>query len=121
MRVHKEPYGIPGISIVAGGTYCDHVVIDHDSATPLYLQLAELLRTQILSGHLAGRLPSLKSLSQEHQVSHITAEKALAVLKDEGLVQAVIGKGYYTRSSYRHIPATQPAATSSVREGTPIP
>jgi GntR family transcriptional regulator len=99
MWLHKEPYGAPGNSIAAGGTYCDHVVIDHDSATPLYQQLADLLRTQIQSGRLAGRLPSLKTLSQEHQVSHITAEKALAVLKDEGLVQAVIGKGYYTRSS----------------------
>lgn len=94
-----EPYGVPGNSPGAAGTYCDHVVIDHDSARPLYLQLADLLRTQIQSGQLAGRLPSLKSLSQEHQVSHITAEKALAVLKDEGIVQAVIGKGYYTTSS----------------------
>jgi DNA-binding GntR family transcriptional regulator len=96
MWLHKEPYGSPGNSDAAGGTYCDHVVIDHDSATPLYLQLADLLRTQIQSERLVGRLPSLKTLSQEHQVSHITAEKALAVLKDEGLVQAVIGKGYYT-------------------------
>jgi DNA-binding GntR family transcriptional regulator len=96
MRVHKEPYGNPGMSIIAGGTYCDHVVIDHDSATPLYLQLAALLRTEIQSGHIAGRLPSLKTLSQEHQISHITAEKALGVLKDEGLIHAVVGKGYYT-------------------------
>ena len=72
------------------------MVIDHDSARPLYLQLADLLRAQIQSGRLTGRLPSLKSLSQEHQVSHITAEKALAVLKGEGIVEAVIGKGYYT-------------------------
>ena len=99
MWLHKEPYGSPGNSITAGGTYCDHVVIDHDSATPLYLQLATMLRNQIESGKISGRLPSLKSLSQEHQVSHITAEKALTVLKEEGLVQAVIGKGYYTRSS----------------------
>lgn len=75
------------------------MVIDHESATPLYLQLAELLRSQIRSGRLAGRLPSLKTLSQEHQISHITAEKALGVLKDEGLVQAVVGKGYYTTGS----------------------
>ena len=73
------------------------MVIDHDSARPLYLQLADLLRTQIQSGQLAGRLPSVKGLSQEHQVSHITAEKALTLLKEEGLVEAVIGKGYYTR------------------------
>lgn len=71
------------------------MVIDHDSATPLYLQVADLLRQQITGGALTARLPSVKSLSQEHGVSHITAEKALAVLKDEGIIHSVIGKGYY--------------------------
>jgi DNA-binding GntR family transcriptional regulator len=71
------------------------VVIDQDSATPLYLQVADLLRRQIEDGALAARLPSVKSLSQEHGISHITAEKALAVLKDEGIIHSVIGKGYY--------------------------
>jgi GntR family transcriptional regulator len=72
------------------------VPLDHAAPRPLYLQLADLLRRQIESGALSGRLPSLKTLSQEHGISHITAEKALAVLRDEGLVQAVIGKGFYT-------------------------
>jgi DNA-binding GntR family transcriptional regulator len=71
------------------------VVIDHDSATPLYLQVADLLRRQIEDGVLTARLPSVKSLSQEHGISHITAEKALAVLRDEGIIHSVIGKGYY--------------------------
>jgi len=71
------------------------VVIDHGSATPLYVQVAELLRQQIKDGTLTARLPSVKSLSQEHGISHITAEKALAVLRDEGIIQSVIGKGYY--------------------------
>ena len=40
-----------------------------------------------------------KTLSQQHGVSHITAEKALAILKEEGLIMAVIGKGYYVAGS----------------------
>jgi DNA-binding GntR family transcriptional regulator len=71
------------------------VVIDHDSATPLYLQVADLLRRLIEDGALTARLPSVKSLSQEHGISHITAEKALRLLKDEGIIHSVIGKGYY--------------------------
>jgi GntR family transcriptional regulator len=71
------------------------VGIDHESSTPLYVQLAELLRSQIEDGTITKRLPSAKSLSQEHGVSHITAERALAMLKNEGLVTSVIGKGYY--------------------------
>ena len=90
------PAGAPGTIRVTADTYCDHVVIDHDSATPLYIQLADLLREQIESGKLRGRLSSVKTLGQEHGISHITAEKALAVLKDEGLIHSVIGKGYYT-------------------------
>ena len=81
----------------AAVTYGDLVALDPDAVTPLYVQLADLLRAAIESGRLSGRLPSVESLTQEHGVSHITAEKALGVLKDEGLVEAVVGKGYYTR------------------------
>jgi DNA-binding GntR family transcriptional regulator len=71
------------------------VRIDHGSSTPLYVQLAALLRAQIEDGTITTRLPSVKTLSQEHGVSHITAERALTTLRDEGLITAVIGKGYY--------------------------
>ncbi|MEP7023079.1 MAG: GntR family transcriptional regulator [Actinomycetota bacterium] len=69
--------------------------IDHNSSTPLYLQLAALLRDQIEQRVITSRLPSVKTLSQQHGVSHITAERALTMLRDEGLVKAVVGKGYY--------------------------
>jgi DNA-binding GntR family transcriptional regulator len=71
------------------------VGIDHESSTPLYVQLAALLRSQIGDGTITKRLPSAKTLSQEHGVSHITAERALVMLKNEGLITPVIGKGYY--------------------------
>jgi GntR family transcriptional regulator len=71
------------------------VRIDHESSTPLYVQLAALLRAQIGDGTITKRLPSVKTLSQQHGVSHITAERALTTLKDEGLIVPVIGKGYY--------------------------
>ena len=59
------------------------------------MQLAELLRAQIEGGTITKRLPSVKTLSQEHGVSHITAERALIRLKNDGLIVPVIGKGYY--------------------------
>ena len=42
--------------------------IDHDGETPIYLQLAAILRAQIASGELApGRpIPSEKSLMQQY-------------------------------------------------------
>jgi len=90
-----DPLGTPGNFHQPAVTYSDQVGIDHDLPTPLYLQLAALLREQIRDGALTGRVPSVKTLSQQHDISHITAEKALAVLKDEGIVHSVIGKGTF--------------------------
>ncbi len=69
--------------------------IDHESSTPLYVQLAALLRSQIEDRTITKRLPSVKTLSQEHGVSDITPERALTTLKDDGLIVPMIGKGYY--------------------------
>jgi GntR family transcriptional regulator len=74
--------------------YVDHVV-DHDSPTPVYVQLADILRDRIASGELTNRVPSVRTLAQEYGVSHITADKALRVLKDENLIRSVRGKGAY--------------------------
>lgn len=71
------------------------MAIDPDDAMPVYRQLAGILRGQILSGELARRVPSGKTLAQQYGVSHITAEKAVRVLRDEGLVTAVVGRGVF--------------------------
>jgi DNA-binding GntR family transcriptional regulator len=71
------------------------VSIDYDAAEPLYLQLATILRELIASGELDRRVPSGKTLSQQYGVSHITAEKAVRQLRDEGLVRSVVGRGVF--------------------------
>jgi DNA-binding GntR family transcriptional regulator len=70
-------------------------VLDHDAPVPLHEQLADLLRQQIQTGKLIGRVPSILSLAQEHCVSHRTAAHALTTLRDEGVIISVRGKGYY--------------------------
>lgn len=70
-------------------------MIDPDLPIPLWEQLAGILRAKVKSGELNGRVPSIKSLSQEYEVSTRTAERALSTLKDEGLLVALHGKGYY--------------------------
>ena len=72
-------------------------MLDHDAPVPLHQQLADLLRQQIESGQLTGRVPSILSLAQEHGVSHRTAAHALTTLRDEGAIMSVRGKGYYVR------------------------
>jgi len=71
------------------------VSIDHDAEEPLYLQLAGILRGEIQVGKLARRVPSVKSLTQQYGVAQGTAERALAVLREEGLVRSRIGRGHF--------------------------
>jgi DNA-binding GntR family transcriptional regulator len=73
------------------------VTIDHEGDVPIYVQLAAILRGQIERGELAPRrpLPSINRLAQEHEVARGTVEKAVQVLRDEGLVRTVIGRGIY--------------------------
>lgn len=71
------------------------MTIDLGQPTPPYRQLASILRARITSGELAGRLPSEKSLMQEYGLALGTVRKAIAVLRDEGLVQTTPGWGTY--------------------------
>jgi Bacterial regulatory proteins, gntR family len=73
--------------------------IDHDSAVPPYRQLAAILRGQIESGELAGRMPGEKTLMQEYGLALGTVRKAVKLLRDEGLIETVPGWGSYTRGS----------------------
>jgi DNA-binding GntR family transcriptional regulator len=77
--------------------YGGRVTIDHDAATPVYQQLANILRARISAGELPpGRaLPSETSLMQEHGIARETARKAVRVLRDEGLVAVVRGRGAF--------------------------
>jgi GntR family transcriptional regulator len=72
-------------------------VLDNDSPIPLHEQLSAMLRDQIARGGMTGRVPSILRLAQEHGVSHRTAARALATLRDEGRIISVRGKGYYVR------------------------
>ena len=69
--------------------------IDHDAEEPLYLQLAAILRGQIQAGEIVQRVPSVKTLTQQYGVAQGTAEKALSVLRDEGLIRSRIGRGHF--------------------------
>jgi GntR family transcriptional regulator len=73
--------------------------IDHEGAVPVYRQLAAILRAQIESGELAvGRpVPSERTLTQRYGVAVGTVKKAVEVLRSEGLVHTVTGRGIFVR------------------------
>lgn len=77
------------------------VKIDHQSATPVYAQMAGILRTMIESGEIEPDrpLPSVKTIMQRWEISQGSAERAIRVLKAEGLVHSVQGKGVFVSPS----------------------
>jgi DNA-binding GntR family transcriptional regulator len=80
-------------------SYRDLVSVDHDAETPLWQQLAAILRAQIESGELQpGRvMPSETTLMQEHGLARGTVRKAIDALVSEGLVNRVQGRGTFVR------------------------
>ena len=73
--------------------------VDHMNPIPLYTQLADILRERIKSGELPPRslVPSESYLQQEQGVSRGTVRAAISILRDEGLVVTITGRGTFVR------------------------
>ena len=76
-----------------------YAVVERGTAVPPSRQLAALLRDQIASGELAAgsMLPSIARLAQEHEIATNTVRKALRILKNEGLIETVVGYGTFVK------------------------
>ncbi|MFE7753324.1 GntR family transcriptional regulator [Streptomyces sp. NPDC057428] len=63
------------------------------------MQTADALRKQIQDGRLApgAKLPSARELQSQYGIANSTAQKALRVLKEEGLIYSVQGRGVFVR------------------------
>ena len=71
-----------------------------NSGVPIYQQIAEQMKTDILGGKLkeGEYLPSIRGLAKELKISVITTMKAYELLEAEGLVTAAPGKGFYVNA-----------------------
>lgn len=71
-----------------------------NSGIPIYQQIAEQLRADILAGKLeeGEYLPSIRGLAKDLKISVITTMKAYEQLEAEGLVTAAQGKGFYVNA-----------------------
>jgi len=74
-------------------------MVQRGGPVPPSRQLAALLRTQILSGEMrpGDALPSILVLSQTYELAQATVKKALAILKDERLIETTPGYGTFVR------------------------
>ena len=71
--------------------------IKHDSAITVTDQVARDIEADIDSGSIAPdtRLPSEADLSQQYGVARMTVRRAVAQLRDKGLVVTVHGRGSF--------------------------
>ena len=80
---------------------CMHIVISNTSDLPIYVQIKEQVKEQILSGELEEdeMLPSLRQLAKDLKISVLTTTRAYNELEEEGFITSRQGKGFFVMSS----------------------
>ena len=74
-----------------------HLLIDPASATPIYAQVVDQVRTLVATGTLrqGDRLPSVRDLAVELRVNRNTAAKAYRMLETDGVLETRAGHGTF--------------------------
>lgn len=79
------------------------VVISNSSPKPIYEQIADQIKNQIITGVLApgDALPSMRLLAKDLHISVITTKRAYSDLERDGFVETVAGKGCFVAPKNR--------------------
>lgn len=82
-----------------------HIILNHSSMVPIYEQLMEQIKSDIINSSLkeGEALPSVRSLAGELRISAPTVKKAYDKLEGEGFVTTIHGKGTYVTASDKQL------------------
>ena len=82
-----------------------HIILNHSSMVPIYEQLVEQIKTEILQSRLSEGevLPSVRKLSAELRISSLTVKKAYDRLEEEGFATTVHGKGTFVKATDQQV------------------
>jgi GntR family transcriptional regulator len=82
-----------------------HIILNHSSMVPIYEQLMEQIKSDIIQSELkeGEALPSVRTLAGELRISALTVKKAYDKLEEEGFVTTVHGKGTYVSASDKQL------------------
>ncbi len=74
-----------------------NIQINNSSTDPIYLQIKNQIKAQIISGSLktGEKLPSIRFMAKELRVSMITVKRAFDELELDGFINSVQGKGNF--------------------------
>lgn len=75
------------------------IIISNSSGVPIYEQIEEQIKSQIMSGDLVegDSLPSMRVLAKELKISIITTKRAYEDLEREGFIYTVVGRGSFVK------------------------
>ena len=81
------------------------ILISNSSGVPLYEQIEEQIKSQIITGDLreGDALPSMRILAKELKISIITTKRAYEDLERDGFIESVTGKGSFVKGINRDI------------------
>lgn len=73
------------------------VLIDNKSSAPIYDQIYEQIKNQIINGELSENelLPSIRGLAKDLKISFLTTKRAYDKLESEGFIYTIQAKGCY--------------------------
>ncbi|MDO5022714.1 MAG: GntR family transcriptional regulator [Eubacteriales bacterium] len=82
-----------------------NIQINNSSDDPIYLQIKNQIKAQIMSGELKAheQLPSIRFLAKELRVSMITAKRAFDELELDGFINSVQGKGNFVAAQNKEL------------------
>jgi GntR family transcriptional regulator len=70
-------------------------MINPDSPEHTYVQLADLIEAEIRAGKLRGKIRAERDLAEEYGVAYTTVRRAMAVLRERGLIKSIQGRGTF--------------------------
>ena len=75
------------------------IIISNSSGVPIYEQIEEQIKKQIMTGELSEgqALPSMRVLAKELKISIITTKRAYEDLERDGFIESVTGKGSFVK------------------------
>jgi len=81
----------------------DAMKIDFDSDTPIYLQIAEMIKEAILAGDIqeGEAIPSVRQISVEHNLNPQTVLNATQLLLNDNLIEKKRGLGMFVTDGAR--------------------
>lgn len=80
------------------------ILISYQSKDPIYIQIVSQIKKLVLDGKLkpGDSIPAMRTLAKDLSVSVITVQKAYEILRDEGFLNTVVGKGTFVEKPEIH-------------------